>query len=209
MSLFSETLIFLRVRAGLSREEFASEIGVSVSHIKRLETEYIAPDEKTMNKIAEYFSVTPSYLLGSSPRPDMVSEPPFDLSRKFISIPVLSPSNATKNKLRESEIIEQIVIPTPRNRYCDHIAVLIEDDESCCGRIQKGDVAIIELSNQIPNDSLVAISYKGGPVFFKYYSRLGPTVILSDDKGIGTTIYDIGCLDYNVLGRVISFNAKI
>ncbi len=209
MSIFSETLIYLRYRESLSREDLAEAIGVSATHIKRLETEYITPSQDMLNTLAKYFSVTTSYLIGTSPHLPSTSEPSFDLTGKFTSVPVLDTKNAIKTKIRESEIIEHIIIPTPNNRRCDYIAILIDDDKICCGRMQKGDVAIVELSNQLAKGSLVAVSYKNGPVFFRYYARLGPTVILSSDISYENITYDISCEDYKILGKVISFNAKI
>lgn len=209
MSIFSETLVFLRNRANLSREQLAEKIGVSEAHIKRLETAYIAPDEKTLAAIAECFSVTTAYLLGTVSCQITVNEPGFDLTGNFTAVPVLDASAATKNKILESEIIERIIIPTPRNKHSGFVAVLIEDEKSCCGRMQKGDIAIIELSNQLPKNSLVAVSYKNGPVFFRYYARLGTTVILSSDVSYDNITYDISCEDYKILGKVISFNAKL
>lgn len=209
MSIFSETLIFLRSRASLSREELSEALGVSASHIKRLETEYIAPDEKMLGKIAEYFSVTPEYLLGNTSRQVIISEPAIGFKGRFISVPVLEAKNAMKMKIHESEIIERMVIPMPGNKRCDYVAVLIEDDASCCGRMQKGDIAIIERSNQLTRDDLVAVSHKGGPVFFRYYARLGPTVILSTNGNFERIIYNINCDEYEIVGKVISFTAKL
>ncbi len=210
MSIFSETLVYLRQRTSLSREQLSEALGVSVSHIKRLETDYIAPDENMLQKIADYFSVTASYLLGTVSRQITVSEPGFgDLSGKFISVPVLGTSSAMKNKIRESEILERIIIPLPGNKRCDYIGVLIDGDVAAYDRLRKGDIAIVEITNQLTLDDTVAVSYKDEAVFFKKYSRLGPMIVLSSDNSFDTITYDVSNTDYRIIGKVIAFHGKL
>jgi len=210
MSIFSHTLVFLREKSGYSREEFASLLGVSLSHIKRLETDYIEPDEKTVEQIAEFFSVTPSYLTGSASRQVTVGEPGFpNIPGNYVAVPVLSTGDATKRVIAESEIIRHIILPMPGNKRCEYVGVLIDDETSGCDRMRKGDVAIVEITNQLYRNDLVAVSYKGGSVFFKRFSRLGPTVILSTDNAFDTISYDISDTDYNIIGKVIGFHGSI
>lgn len=210
MSIFSETLVFLRERSSISRETLSDTLGVSVSHIKRLETDYIAPDEDILKRIADFFSVTTQYLLGTVSREIIISEPGFgDLSGKFLSVPVLGTRCAMKSKIYESEIIERIIIPTPGNKKCNYIGILIEDDASLLDRLRKNDIAIVEITNQLAMNDIVAVSYKGGEVFFKKYSRLGPTIILSSDNNFDIITYDVSDTDYNIIGKVVSFQGKI
>ena len=210
MSIFSETLIFLRQHNCISREQLADSLGVSVSHIKRLETDYIPPDEAMLQKIADYFSVTQAYLLGTVSRQITINEPGFnDLSRNFISVPVTGTEAAVKNKICESEILQRIIIPTPGNRRCDYIGILIDDECSVYGRIKHGDIAIVEISNQLALDDIVAVSYKEGAVFFRKYARLGPTIVLTSDCGFDNIIYDLSNTDYRIIGKVIAFHGKL
>ena len=210
MSLFGQTLVYLRQRSGYTREQLALLLGISSSHIKRLETDYIEPDEKTIEQIAEFFSVTPSYLTGTASRQVMVNEPGFpNIPGNFVAVPVLSTDNATKRVIEESEIIRHIILPVPGNKRCEYVGVLIDDNTSGCDRMKKGDVAIVEITNQLYRNDLVAVSYKGGSIFFKRYSRLGPTVILSSDNALDTITYDISDSDYNIIGKVIGFHGLL
>ena len=45
MSIFSETLVAMRKRHSMSQHDLAQAMGVSVSHVERLETDYITPDD--------------------------------------------------------------------------------------------------------------------------------------------------------------------
>jgi len=124
MSIFSDTLIFLRSRANLSREELANAINVSSAHIKRLETDYIEPDDDILNELAKYFDVTVSYLSGTTSRLVTVSEPGFrNLPGKFASVPVLGTRNAMNKVISESEILDHIVLPVPSYKKSEYIGI--------------------------------------------------------------------------------------
>ncbi|PSL42168.1 DNA-binding XRE family transcriptional regulator [Planomicrobium soli] len=51
-------------RPSLTQEEFAHEIGISRAALSHYEKDRREPDYETLQKIANYFSVTTDYLLG-------------------------------------------------------------------------------------------------------------------------------------------------
>ena len=208
MSVFSETLKMLRNRRNIGQRELAELLSVSPDHIKRLETDYATPDDKLLSAIAAIFEVTPSYLLGTVSRECVMGEPGYgDVSKKYVSVPVVSAKLITSTICRESDIIERVVVPIPDNSYESYIAVLVEED---CGieRFMKGDIAIIKKTTQLADGDIVAVRIKDTYVTFMRYKRNGQLINLYCDNTGKEITYKSGEPGYNILGRVIGVQAK-
>ena len=210
MSIFSDTLIFLRSRSNLSREELSTALNVSCTHIKRLETDYIKPDDDILKSLAEYFGVTVAYLLGGNSNALKIDEPGFRNSfGRFLSVPVLDTHHAMNRVISDTDVIDRIVLPVKGNNAADYVGVLIDDENLGCERMRKGDIAIVEITNQLHSGDLVAVNYKNDVVFFRRYSRLGPTVILTTEKAYDPITYDVSDTEYKILGKVIAFHGTL
>lgn len=72
MSNFSDMLIYLRKRMGLSQQELADKIGLTRSTIGMYETAKREPDFETTEILADFFNVNMDTLLGKTkpPTPD-------------------------------------------------------------------------------------------------------------------------------------------
>ena len=73
MSVFSDTLIRLRKKAGLSQQELADKLGVSRSRIGMYETAKREPDFDVLKKIADVFDTTTGVLLGEASLAELVA----------------------------------------------------------------------------------------------------------------------------------------
>lgn len=58
------TLTDLRKRKGLSRQNLADELGISVHTYIKYENESVKPPYETLSKLADFYGVTTDYLLG-------------------------------------------------------------------------------------------------------------------------------------------------
>ncbi len=58
------TLTDLRKRKGLSRQNLADELGISVHTYIKCENESVKPPYETLSKLADFYGVTTDYLLG-------------------------------------------------------------------------------------------------------------------------------------------------
>lgn len=63
---FGDRLKTLREENDLSRDVLASRLNISYSAVSKYETNVRFPDKETLNKIADFFSVSVDYLLGRS-----------------------------------------------------------------------------------------------------------------------------------------------
>ena len=69
MSGFSDMLVFLRKREGLSQQELADQLGVTRSRIGMYETAKREPDFEGLEAIADFFNVNMDTLMGKAPTP--------------------------------------------------------------------------------------------------------------------------------------------
>ena len=69
--MFPETLRKLRKEQKLTQEQLADKLYISSSAISQYETGRTNPSRETLNRIAEYFSVSPDYLMGTSKIPEI------------------------------------------------------------------------------------------------------------------------------------------
>lgn len=210
MSIFAETLTSLRNRHRLSVQELAEAAGISPSHIMRLETDYVTPDEAMLARLAAIFNVTPYYLIGATSREMEISEPGGGMPlQKYLSVPVLSARQAASLVIQESAILEHIILPLPKDRETDYVGIKIDYEDVDCPRMQKGDIAVVQITTRIQESDLVAVSHGGGGAFFRYYSRQGPSIILSSYKGNPLITYKADDTEYKILGKVVKFEGRL
>ena len=69
-----EQLQLLRKSRGLTQDDLAEILGISLSSYQKYERDAISPSYETLCKIADFYHVTTDYLLGREPATD-----PFDM----------------------------------------------------------------------------------------------------------------------------------
>lgn len=206
MSVISETLIRLRTRKNMEREQLAYELGVSVSSITKFETAYAEPDEETILKFADYFGVTPSYITGGAGKNAGISEPIIGrIKGQCHYVPVMKAGTAAKAIVKESEIIDRVVFQYDLQKGSDIIAILLESDFQRFGRTRKGDTVFVEVTNALSSGEVIAVSHEGDEVFFRKYSRKARFITLTSDRGYPDITYIAGDESYKIIGKVICF----
>ena len=80
MKSMGQKIRLLRISAGLSQEELADQIGVTVKSIQRYETEKSRPDSYILPRLAAYFDVSADYLLGLIGYKEQINEEAIRLS---------------------------------------------------------------------------------------------------------------------------------
>lgn len=66
---FHERLKELRKREKLTQPKLATELGMSLDSIKKMETGKMKPSIETLEKMSDYFNVSTDYLLGRGVNP--------------------------------------------------------------------------------------------------------------------------------------------
>ena len=61
---FGQQLKQLRIDSGLTQKELAKDLGLTFNQISDWETGRSQPDIDTLCRIADYFNITPNFLLG-------------------------------------------------------------------------------------------------------------------------------------------------
>ena len=194
----------------MTGEELAEKLLISITQLERLETGYLNPDDELLSKAAEVLGVSKSYLKGAPSLAFEVSEPgPGSVTNKYLSVPVVNMRAGAKAVVRESDILDRIILPMPKDRDADYIGILIDSDDIDCPRVMRGDTAIVMITNKLLDGDWVAVSESGGPVFFRKYSRMGPTVVLMSAKGKKTITYEIGDERYKIIGKITGFQGNL
>ena len=78
----NQSLIELRKKKGLSRQNFADELGMSVHTYIKYEKENVKPTYETLCKIADFYGVTTDYLLGRETAPEQETLTSLNLTEK-------------------------------------------------------------------------------------------------------------------------------
>ena len=72
MRKLADNLKISRHKAGLTQEQVANKLGLSIGTISGYERGYRKPDPDTLNNLADLYNVTTDYLLGREPRGQMM-----------------------------------------------------------------------------------------------------------------------------------------
>jgi transcriptional regulator with XRE-family HTH domain len=69
---FGDRIALLREKSGLTQEQLAQKLGISRAALAKYEKSRREPDYETLNKIANFFSVSVDYLLGRNQEQEKV-----------------------------------------------------------------------------------------------------------------------------------------
>ena len=85
MATFSDMLVYLRKRNGLSQAQLAEKTGLTRSAIGMYETGRREPDFETLEVFADFFNVNMDTLLGKDPTPTETATPSMDESKVMMA----------------------------------------------------------------------------------------------------------------------------
>lgn len=139
----------LRVSKGMTQEDLGVKLGVKKSAIAKYENNRVANLKKTtIQKLAEIFNVTPSYLLGIE---DDVS---FE-DTNFIKVPQFSEVSCGLGEFVEDDIIDYVTIPAyGLNPNKDYFCQRASGDSMINEGINDGDIIVFEKTNTIEDGKI-------------------------------------------------------
>lgn len=116
--MFPDTLRKLRKGKKLNQAQLAKELYISPSAVSQYETGRTTPSRETLNRIADYFNVSPEYLMGTSKIyeiEDMLNQ---DYYPGTTVSEVLKKMLCIKGKDREAllTVVDSLIIHSNRNR---------------------------------------------------------------------------------------------
>ncbi len=203
--IMANRIRFLRKKAGLTQEELGNLIGVQKSAIRKYEKGEVENIKRAnIKKLAEFFNVSPAYLMGFA---DIPKEP----KTKKHTIPVLGRVVAGIPLEAVEEIIDYEEISEAMASQGDFFALQVKGD-SMEPRIRDGDVVIVRKQEDVDNGDIAIMLVNGDEATIKKVQKFegGINLIPSNSTYpvLTYTTKDVLELPVRCLGKVIELRAK-
>ncbi len=195
----------LRTHSNLSQQKMADVLGISRSAVAMWETGGSEPDNKTLEKIADYFNVSIDYLLGRDDTPRPRTE------KKGVKIPVLGrvaagiPITAIEEVLDYEEIEESLA------KTGDFYGLQIRGT-SMEPKFSEGDVVIVRQQNDVESGEIAIVLVNGDDAtckrVVKHENGLSLISLNPSFPPKFFTDQEVEQLPVRIIGRVMELRAK-
>ncbi len=218
MSNMGERIKQLRIKKGITQEELGNVIGVQKSAIRKYESGLVQNIKRSsIKKMADYFGVSPSYLLGwdddSRPAPD---EDVIDLSKL---------KNVRRINPRRFPLLGKIACGQPILAVEEHDSYVIADrdiDADFCvvakgdsmigARIYDGDIIFIKQMPTVENGEIAAVVIDDEVTLKRvFYNKESETVsLIPENLKYDPLVYHNSQLDQiHCLGKAVYFMGPV
>lgn len=199
MSIFSDMLVFLRKRAGLSQDEMAKRIGCSRSAIGMYETGKRVPPLEVLEAIADYFNIDMNTLTGNT-----INYSP------TTRIPVLGRIAAGYPLYAEEHIEGYTYIDTPEDG--EYFGLVVSGDSMDAARIQDGDLLIVRRQSCVDNGDIAVVLVNGCDATVKRFYKHDNMVTLvpqSSNPRHVPQMYDLDKTELQIQGKVVEVKIRV
>ncbi|MBR2701878.1 MAG: helix-turn-helix domain-containing protein [Erysipelotrichaceae bacterium] len=158
----SEIIKKLRKERGLTQEQLGQIIGVQKSAIAKYESGRVENLKRSsIEKLAKFFDVSPSYLLGINDNLDEFI--PLNVITDMMSIPILENVTAScgTGSWAEEDIIDYVGLPTSIysfNKHKKYFAQVAKGDSMINAGIEDGNLLVFETYNSPENNMIGSFS---------------------------------------------------
>lgn len=197
----------LRIEKGITQEELGKIIGVQKSAIRKYESGMVQNIKRTsIQKLSDYFGVSPSYLLGISTNKDVASEiRPVTLKRFPMLGEIACGKPIFANEEHEAYIDASAEIKAD---FC----VTARGDSMTGARIFNGDIIFIKEQSMVENGQIAAVVIDNEVTLKRwyYYPDKSKLVLQAENPNyepfvyVGEELNTIRCL-----GRAVSFMSNL
>lgn len=201
----------LRNQSGETQAELAKFLGITRAAYTNIENEKREPDYDTIKKLANHFSVTIDYLLGSDvPSPTYANAlKPSKEGSKWI--PVLGTVVAGIPLEAVEDIIDYEEISPKMAAQGEFFALQIKGD-SMEPKMSKGDVVIVRAQNDCDNGDVAIVLVNGDEATIKRIKKGPEGIMLIPNNPAYEPMYysnaEIESLPVRVIGKVVELRAK-
>lgn len=186
----------LRLEKGLTVYVVAETFGITASTISRYETASISPNKGIMEKYAQFFNVSPLWILGLSEEREYSPRP------YGVEIPLLGTFSPGVPIPKQTDVLETLFASSAlKPLFCWKMP-----DQSMMGaRIGPDDMICISAYDGLESGTLYAIQYDGG-LLIRRILVAGTSMILHPENSnfadIIITMHEKSTM--KIIGRVIS-----
>ncbi len=175
-----EIIKMLRKSRGLTQEELGNIIGVQKSAIAKYEKGRVENLKRaSIEKLANYFGVSPSYILGINSG-DLNEEDMYKSSGiDFFRIPLYSPICCGDGGFNEDNIIEYVPVPSkglssPDNYFCQKA----EGESMSDAGINTGDLLVFEKVSRVDTGVIGCFCVDENKAMCKKYTVVNNIIML-------------------------------
>lgn len=202
MEAFSQRLRNLRENVGLSAENLAMLLDMSVSAVRCLEEGYNLPSIETLMRISEIFNVSLGYAAMLSDDESVCED---SLLKEVYLLDKMHNSTS-------GDIVNTVYINRKDMHGKDYSALVMKDDSMTRARIFEGDELIVARQNYASNGEIVVALLSDGSEVVRRFMRVGNIVTLvpeSDNPKYKTEKVDVSEETFSILGIVHEIRISI
>ena len=169
----SEIIKKLRKERGLTQEQLGLIIGVQKSAIAKYESGRVENLKRSsIEKLAKFFGVSPSYLLGITDNVDEII--PLNVITDMMSIPILENVTAScgTGSWAEEDIIDYVGLPRSVysfNKHKKYFAQVAKGDSMINAGIEDGNLLVFETYNSPENNMIGSFSLNNSTCVCKIF----------------------------------------
>lgn len=198
----------LCIKKGMSVTALALELGFSKGTPSNWKTMTQPPRAKNLKKIADFFGVSPEYLL-SEPIDDS-TEPPVP-KNKGVKIPVLGKVQAGIPVEAVEEILDYEEIPESMARHGDYFGLIIRGD-SMFPKMVEDDVVIVRKQSNCDSGDIAVILVNGEDATVKKIKKTANGISLIPLNPAFDIVHysnsEIENLPVSIVGKVVELRRK-
>lgn len=216
MPKYSDMLVFLRKRKGLSQQDLSKQIGISRSAIGMYETGKRVPDLETFEIFADFYNVDMNTLTGMhltksditkaeyAPSPSVTLDKVAAPYHPTHQIPILGRISAGLPIYAEQHIEGYTF--TDLNHGGEYFALRVHGDSMNAAHIFNGDLLIVRRQSCVDDGDIAVVLVGGEDATVKRFYHTGDTVTLmpqSTNPSYLPQIYNVRETPVLVLGKAV------
>lgn len=171
MGYFAAHIKGLRTYAGLSQEQLALRVGVGITTIKNIESEYItSPPAALVEKLAMVFNTSAESLLGSMS---------LDVGERSKMVHIVHSVNCEKPFMEKERIVETVFVDRDQLRGYEYMGIVMPDNSMIDEHIVKGASVIVRQDAPVKNGDIVLAVFRGSEGIVRKYFSDGEETVFS------------------------------
>ncbi len=207
----------LRNEKSIKQKELGEFLQLSQKAISNYERNIRQPDNETLKKIANFFSVSTDFLLGTCEVKDRNNNT-YKLSDKFnldscsfsindiIQIPVVGEIRAGSPILAQENIIDYVYLPSNLSRENDYFGLRVIGDSMNLSQIMEGNFVIVKKQDTVENGEIAVVLIDGEKATIKKFYKNDNVITLipnSSNPVHQPRMIDMTNVEVKILGKVV------
>lgn len=176
----------LRTNKGLTQEELGIVLGVKKAAIQKYENGSVENLKRTsIKKLADYFNVSPLYIMGLDSNPNIIPQPKTEL----INLPIVGKVSCGNGALALEDIEGYEATPKSWLNGGEYFYTRVTGDSMINARIHDGDLVLIRKQPDVEDGEIAAVCIDERIFLKRVYKRNGSIILQSENNQYPPQIY--------------------